>query len=52
MELLREPSVDQWLAGLFNGPHVRYPMAEVLQRMPANMSMLQYPDICHPIKAQ
>ena len=27
-------------------------MAELLQRMPPNMPMLQYPDTCHPIKGQ
>ena len=52
MSLLREPSVSTWLAGIFNGPHVRYPMETVFAKIPVNMSVLQYPDTCHPIKGQ
>ena len=50
--LQSDPSVHSWLSGLVYGPHVRFPMARFLKEVGPSLSVLQYPDLCHPIKAQ
>ncbi len=50
-ELLKNRS---WplLGGIFYGPHTRIPLDVYASRLPENVPLMSYPDICHGLKAQ
>lgn len=47
-----QPSVRSWLTGIAYGPHVRVPLTEFLESVPAGYVVRQYPDLCHTLLTQ
>jgi hypothetical protein len=43
---------SKWLTGVVYGPHTRFTIKQVREKLPSHIPIYHYPDVCHQLKAQ